>query len=77
MRTQVGSATDVVVKTVRAVAEVSVQTAPSSPMEDEVTPEVYPAPVRVPPATVDSSCGTGFTAATATADEKVRSKSVI
>ncbi|CAM9337954.1 unnamed protein product [Ectocarpus sp. 12 AP-2014] len=67
----VGSATDVVVKTVKAVAEVSVQTAPSSPMEeDEVTPEASPAFVCVPPAMPDSSCGTGYTAATAAADQK-------
>ncbi|CAN0173522.1 unnamed protein product [Ectocarpus sp. 6 AP-2014] len=67
----VGSATDVVVKTVKAVAEVSVQTAPSSPVEDdEVTPEASPAFVCVPPAMPDSSCGTGYTAATSAADEK-------
>ncbi|CAM9223294.1 unnamed protein product [Ectocarpus sp. 4 AP-2014] len=67
----VGSATDVVVKTVKAVAEASVQTAPSSPVEDdEVTPEASPAFVCVPPAMPDSSFGTGYTAATAAADEK-------
>ncbi|CAN0112771.1 unnamed protein product, partial [Ectocarpus sp. 13 AM-2016] len=67
----VGSATDVVVKTVKAVAEASVQTAPSSPVEDdEVTPEASPAFVCVPPAMQDSSCGTGYTAATAAADQK-------